>query len=223
MKRVVASVGCAVRDRLGRTILSRQDVEVQWVDDLMAALQGLSRRGADLFVVHSPLSRTLPYILGDFSVSFPGAAFPVVVLGPDGVAEGRPPCVKAVFPVEFDLGAFDEGVAPLLGIPTRRSARMPIRLGVSLADHPATQIANTVNISATGMLVEAFKPLPVGKVCEFRFLCKGNCTEQPVLRARVLRPAGPVRPGLSTGLYAMEFEGVPPGSMETFLRAVLAV
>jgi hypothetical protein len=127
------------------------------------------------------VERTLPRTLQDFFQHYPSANFPVVVVCNNISEEVLPPFVKAIFSTDFDQAAFNEEVGTLLKLPTRRSARLPLRLGVCLAHHAGTQIANTVNICATGMPVEAFKPLTVGKVYEFRFICRGNGQEQPVL------------------------------------------
>lgn len=223
VKRVIVSAGAEVREALIRTVLLRHDIQVTWSEDLHAAFQLLFRERCDLFVAHSPESRALPYTLHEFGKRYPAAHFPILALSDSVPAEEFPPSVQRVFPVGFDAGTFNDAVADLLRLPTRRSARLPIRMGLSLAHHPGTQIANTVNLSASGMLVEAFKPLTPGKVYEFRFLCKGNCSEQPVLKARVLRSEGRARPGVSAETYALEFIDVPPEAMETFLQTVLSL
>lgn len=223
MKRVVAAVGSGVRERLQQTVLMRSDVETVWSPDFLSALQVLFRARCDLFVAHSVAESSLPNSLHDLSARYPTAGFPILVLADTQPHEAYPPAVKALLPIQFETGAFNDTAARLLRLPTRQSARLPVRIGLCLGHHAGTQIANTVNISATGMLVEAFRPLIVGKVVEFKFLCRGNGQEQPVLKARVLRPEGPLHPGLSTTLYALEFVNVPADVMEFFLRSVLAV
>lgn len=223
MKRVVVAAGIAVRDRLRETILLRQDVDVRWFDDLLPALQALVREPHDLFVVHSPDDKGLPFALQDFIQRFPATVVPVVVLSDELAPGALPPFVRAVFQTGFGMEDFNDAVAEILHLPTRRCARLPLRIGLDLSSPPGTQIASTVNLSTTGMLVEVFKPLTVGKTYAFRFLGRPACGELPALRAKVLRSRGRIREGSAAELYALEFVGVQPAAMDAFLRSMLSL
>ena len=133
-----------------------------------------------------------------------------------------PSFVKKVIPTGSDIGTFNDQVAGLMGIPTRRSARLPIRIGLDLSQQSATTIANTVNVSGTGMLVESFKPLIPGKIYEFRFMGLPKTVELPPISARIVREeAGRVMCD-TTRNYAAEFVNITPAIMESFINRILA-
>ena len=205
-----------------KTILRREDVALEQESDISLAIKSILRSPPSLFVVRGVYEGLVEVHLQSLSQCYPKLPFPVVLMSDVRDRSKLPSFVKRVVPTSSGIDVFNEQVAGLMGLPTRRSARLPIRIGLDLSQQGATTIANTVNVSGTGMLVESFKPLIPGRVYEFRFMGLPKTVELPPISARIVREeAGRVMCD-NTRNYAAEFVNIPPTTMETFFNRILA-
>jgi CheY-like chemotaxis protein len=83
-------------------------------------------------------------------------------------------------------------IADLLGIATRLSIRLPIRLDVKIENDTSRQHCRTRNLSATGMLLSSDASPPVGSVFDFEFVLP-RVFEPLTGRAEVVRLSDPQR------------------------------
>ena len=190
-------------------------------EEIRDSIQMLLKTPPDLVVIRDNFGTSLPIILADLSIRYPSAPFPVLVLSDATPLPSFPKLVRCVLPTTVPVPQFNDAVASLLKLPTRRSSRLPIRIGISLSQQSSTMIATTINISGTGMLIETLKPLVVGKVYEFRFMGVCLSTMVPTIPVRVLRRENPTARGSGTLLYVMEFEGVSVKNMEALIDSIL--
>ena len=206
------------------TILSRPDIALTCSGDINAAVQLLFKAPPDLFVVRDNYGPSLPMILSNLSIRYPKAPFQTIVLTDSKATENFPPIVKCFLPTDVPLAKFNEAVASLLKMPTRKSSRLPIRIGVDLSQHGNVFLANSVNISGSGILLETLQRLDVGKEYQMRFLGIAGSNDLPMIKARIVRQViYPAKAALNTKYYAMEFVGISVGQVESFLDKLLPV
>jgi hypothetical protein len=203
------------------TILRRDDVELSVESDMNSSIRSLLKSPPALYLIHGSYEGPLEVHLQSLSFCYPKLPFPVALMSDVRDRSQLPPFVKKIIPLTADRFFFNDAVAELLNLPTRRSARLAIRIGLNLAPPNATTIANTVNMSATGMLVESFKPLTPGKVYQFRFMGLPKTVEVPPISARIVREEAASMICDSTRNYAIEFVDMPAQTMETFINRIL--
>jgi hypothetical protein len=203
------------------TILRRDDVELNVESDMNSSIRSLLKSPPALYLIRGVYEGSLEVHLQSLSFCYPKLPFPVALMSDVRDLSQLPSFVKRVIPLTADRFFFNDVVAELLNLPTRRSARLAIRIGLNLAPPNATTIANTVNMSATGMLVESFKPLTPGKVYQFRFMGLPKTVEVPPISARIVREEAANMICDSTRNYAIEFVDMPAQTMETFLNRIL--
>lgn len=208
-------------DFFSKTILHRDDVELNQECDMSQAMRSILKSPPSLFVVRGVYEGLVEIHLQSLAQCYPKLPFPVVLMSDVRDRSMLPSFVKKVIPLDADIASFNDGVADLLSLPTRRGARLPIRIGLNLSQQNATTIANTVNVSGTGMLVESFKPLIPGKVYEFRFMGLPKTVEVPPISARIVREEAGKIICENTRSYAAEFLNIPPATMESFITRIL--
>lgn len=100
---------------------------------------------------------------------------------------------------------WDERLSALMRVPTRRAARVPLRIQFQSDRAPVeTQWGEILNLSATGMLIEMSGALQIGSDLDFRFSLPG--ATQPVRgTAQVVRHDGGTRYGVH--FYGLEADG----------------
>jgi CheY-like chemotaxis protein len=112
---------------------------------------------------------------------------------------------------------WDDRVAPLLAVPTRKQTRIWVALEFA-AEHKQVEARGKVlNLSSTGMLVDCSSALHMGSEVRFRLELPGFETSTGEIkgRARVVRLAGP-------GSYGLSFLGFDEGDGELIRRYVTA-
>ena len=134
---------------------------------------------------------------------------------------GLPPFVTMVINSSTDAGELGTIIAGLLELPLRKSRRLDITAGLDLTAPGATVIARTVNISVTGLLVEASIPLTPGEICKVRLMNIKGETELPEVSARVLREEFARSIAEGTRRYALEFTDIPAEAVEEMIRQIL--
>jgi hypothetical protein len=203
------------------TILHRDDIELRAESDINQAIRSILASPPALYLVRGTYEGLLEIHLQSLSFCYPKLPFPVALMSDIQDHSKLPSFVRNVIPLAADTAFFNNVVAEWLDLPTRRSARLPIRIGLNLALPSATTIANTVNMSATGMLVESFKPLTPGKVYQFRFMGLPSTIEVPPISARIVREETANIFYDSTRNYAIEFVNMPVQTMESLISRIL--
>lgn len=112
-----------------------------------------------------------------------------------------------------------EVVVGLLQVAPRVPLRLPTRLLRREADRRSTALCQTVNLSASGMLVAGFAIYPVGSLLDFELCLPGD--ERPVRGAvEVARRANPTREGVEGfGARFVAFRDTDRVRLETFLSS----
>jgi DNA-binding response OmpR family regulator len=108
---------------------------------------------------------------------------------------------------------WDERLARLLNVAPRQEARAPVEFVVETTSGEARLSAKAVNLSATGMLLEADTRLPVFR--EFDFRCQLPDGNPIAGRGRVIREAGAAR----FGVEFVQLDERSKESMRQFLRS----
>lgn len=96
---------------------------------------------------------------------------------------------------------WDERLSHLMRVPPRRAARVPLRIQFEgKTAHVETVWGSVLNLSATGMLIEASGPLAIGADLDFKFLLPGS--SEPI------RGAGQLVRAAKKGSYGVHFYGL---------------
>jgi hypothetical protein len=219
MKTAVALVGANVREALSGTILGSASFDTVFEDDTDQAFQLLLRSKPDLFVIHDLGPGFAAGFLERLVKAYPSAPFPALVLS-GRKKEKYPPIVRSTQPVEFDPYTLNRSVALLVGLPTRRSRRLLIRVGVRIGSpSDASILANTVNLSGVGMALQCNRPLKVGGAYQIQFLSTAG-QQMPILNLRLVRQLKGRDHRSSLYQYAGAFEGIDQQQMEQLIRDV---
>lgn len=96
---------------------------------------------------------------------------------------------------------WDERLSHLMRVPPRRAARVPLRIQFEgKTAHVETVWGSVLNLSATGMLIEASGPLAIGADLDFKFLLPGGSAH--------IRGTGQIVREAKKGCYGVHFYGV---------------
>jgi hypothetical protein len=102
----------------------------------------------------------------------------------------------------------NKAVAEVLGLPTRANKRYLTRVHLTMAakveDARAITTVATLNISASGMLIEAVKPLPVGKDYVWSFVGVAGLKDL-MIPGKIIREE-PMTTALSSKRYVVQFD-----------------
>jgi hypothetical protein len=203
------------------TILRRNDIELRTESDLDLSLRSIIKSPPSLYLIKGTHPKTVKMHLLTLEDCYSEVPFPVVLMCDVLNGTSLPFFVKKVMPASIDTASFNEAIAELLGLPTRRSSRFAIRLGLNLSRQDRTASANTVNISATGMLVESSIRLTSGEVYQFRFDSLPMPADIPHVSARVVREMPESDCCASTYHYSIEYVGIPIETMETIISKII--
>lgn len=211
--RVVAVLPAELRSRFEKSILGRDDLNVRYLADPSSAIELAFRNPPALLMLYDTGVGNLASLLPSLKRAVIASPFPVIVLAefPD---EGDSDWISARLPVDVDPGKLSTTVARLLSLPSRAGRRHLIRVGVELDDPSSfTSTGNTVDISATGALIECNRRLKVGFFYQSRIL---GVSGVPTLGLRVVREAEAGHPNLHR--YGCAFEDVEPEVVEDLIR-----
>ena len=221
MKKVV--LACRYEDigYFNRDIFCRNDIKLRTEPDIGSAVGLVLKNPPDLFLIRENPEEPLKKHLEELSRRLAPLPFPVAVISDSKGCAGLPSFVSTVIPSDTDVKAFNTVIAALLELPLRRSRRLEIMIGLDLSASSMETIARTVNISATGMLVEASIQLTPGEICKIRFMNVSGGTELPEVSAKVLREEFARSIAEGTRRYALEFTDIPAEAVEEMIRQVL--
>jgi len=113
----------------------------------------------------------------------------------------------------------DAKTAKLLEIPTRQSIRILMRVKLDAKIGGEFFIANTVDVSATGLLFECDKDLKEGDVIETSFFLPGSGSfNRVVIHSEIMRVTQGAAPG--TKRYGVKFNEFKEGTQEIIAKFV---
>ncbi len=202
------------RSQLESTILRRESFDVRWHTTADSAFQEVVRTPPDLLIVH--IVGDGAALLARIRTALPGARFPIIALYDDQPPQPLP-TLRATLPAAFDPEELDREVAHLLGLPGRRAHRYNVQTPCRLDDPRGVSVmAQTVDLSATGVLLECSRRLEVGSVYSLRFMT----IRSPHLTLRVVRDATP--PGVTRlRRFAGEFLDATPRQLERTIQGLV--
>jgi hypothetical protein len=222
MKRVFLTCGAAQMEFFNRTILRRGDIELRSDPDLDVSFGEIVKSPPDLFIIWDTLGTLLEEKLKSFAGEHPDLLFSVAILSGNSYWPGLPFFVKSIMPVNIEPPSFNNIVAELLNLPTRKSARFSIRIVLNLSQPGENMEAGTVNVSGSGMLIESDKPLSPGMIYQIQFTEPSEAAKLPPVLARVIRRKMGGESSPASNFYAVEFVALSVAEMETLLKKIIS-
>lgn len=220
MKRVFLTCGPVHMEFFDKTILRRSDTELRTDPDLDNSLRLIVNSPPDLFIIKDALGIPLEEKLKSFAAEHPDVLFPVAILSGNSYWPGLPLFVKRIMAVSIDAPSFNDIVAELLGLPTRRSVRLSMQVGLVLSQPGETIPASTINVSGSGMLIESERSLSPGMICQFQFTYPAEAAKLPPILAKVIRRKAGGDPSPGSNVYAVEFVAMSVKEMEAALKRI---
>lgn len=214
---IVSALPTELFDRLQASILGRQDLSVRNFNDPKLAVELVHRRAPALLLLYDSGGDELAEIVPGIRRAVIASRFPVVVIA-EFLPEIESDWVTEYIPADIETTELSTTIGRLLRLPVRAGRRHLIRVGFELDDPDSfSTTGNTVDISATGLLIECSKRLRVGFYYQMSILGVGNT---PKLGIRVVREAEPRHPNLHR--YGCTFEDVDPEIVESLIRRLAA-
>jgi hypothetical protein len=220
MKKIVLACRYEDLDYFNRGVFCRKDITLRTEPDVGSAVALALKNPPDLFLIRENPADPPGKHLEELSRHWAVVPFQVAVMSDSKEHAGLPSFVATVIPSDTDPKAFNTIIAGLLDLPLRRNRRLDITAALDLSASGMETIARTVNISATGMLVETSVPLTPGETCKVRLMNIKGDKELPEVSARVLREEIEHSILMINKRYAMEFTDIPPETVEEMIRQV---
>jgi hypothetical protein len=174
-------------DRLGKTVLWRDDVERVCAETAEAGFDLARRLPPSLILIHAgelphPLAlvRRLREDEATRRISLAAIAGKGRHLGEEALRNAG---ANLVLPASLQAAIFDRRLEELLEVPPRRETRMAASFQLwcrSEASGPLSE-ALVLNISVRGMLIETGEPLPTGTTVEIRLPLPGEPEPVPLI------------------------------------------
>jgi hypothetical protein len=174
-------------DRLGKTILWRNDLERHFADTANEGFEKALALQPSLVLVHAgelPQALTLLKRIREDDhtrrLSLAAIAGRSRHLGEDALRRAG---ANLVLPASLQAAIYDRRLEELLAVPPRRETRLPASIQLwcrSEASGPLSE-AVVLNISVRGMLIETGEPLPMGTTVEIRLPLPGEPEPVPIV------------------------------------------
>lgn len=192
------------------TILARPDFDVFYTNEYLKAYEEMLRDPVELFVFEEwpdDSSHLLTFLFKVRStVKTPGLKGIVITTSDNPSVSDTPVARVLVPPVTPEM--LNNAVASSLGLATRTSRRYLTRVHLTMApkveDSRAIATVVTLNISASGMLIEAVKPLPVGKDYVWSFVGVAGLKDL-MIPGKIIREE-PSATTISAKRYVVQFD-----------------
>jgi|GEM_PF-3965348 len=221
MKRIIWMVSVESERKLFRTVLARKELVNLPCSDAERAIRILERDQPDLFIYEDKGTDADIDFLSGLSEDPRCRRCPTIVLQNRSRTVTYPPVVQAQFPFDFEIRIFDDTILNVLRLPLRSGTRHPIRLMLSMEHLSDQVVAHTVNVSKTGMLIESFNALQVGRT--YRSKVMGyHRIKIPLLLAKILREEENESGNPRLHFYAVRFERADEKEMARWIREVTA-
>ena len=216
-RQIVAALPGELFDRLKASILGRRDLAIRNFKSLELAIDLVHRQPPALLLLYNSGFDDLAGIMPSLKRAVINSRFPVIVLA-EFVSQAESDWVTKVLPTDVDPADLSTAIGRALDLPVRAGRRHLIKVGCQL-DDPAdfSTTGNTIDISATGLLIECSKRLRVGLYYQLSILGVGGV---PDLGLRVVREAEAGHPNLHR--YGCAFEDVEPEVVETLIQQLSA-
>jgi CheY-like chemotaxis protein len=205
-------------------LLNRTEFEVDRFPRASAALDLVSRVPVDVLLVGYPLPdvSTQSFLDSIRAEGAPCRQSPLLLLAHrDQLAEARRFLgrgVNRVVAVEESAEQLQREVSELLAVAPRSSLRLMVRMVVNIGDGASLELAQSENLSETGMLVRTGEVYPIGSRLNFEFHLGGN--HLPIRGAgEVVRHTTPDREqvrGMGIRFVSFERDGLP--RLQRYLR-----
>lgn len=205
-------------------LLDRQELEVDRFPRARSALELISRVPVDVLVVGYPLPDVPTQ---EFLDTVRGAASPcrqsplLLLAHHDELDEARwfiGRGVNEVVAVEESAERLQAAISRLLAVAPRSSLRTMVRIVVNIGEGAALEMAQSENLSETGMLVRTGEVYPIGSRMSFEFHLGGQM--QPIRgEGEVVRQTTAGREsvrGIGIRFLALERDGMV--RLQRFLR-----
>ena len=161
-------------------LLDRQELEVDRFPRARGALELVSRVVVDVLVVGYPLPDidTAEFLNAIRRPNSPCRHSPLLLLaGGEEIVEARRFIGRGaneVVAVDESAELLQAAVSRLLAVAPRSALRMMVRIVVNIGEGAALEMAQTENLSATGMLVRTGEVYPLGSRMSFEFHLGGQ-------------------------------------------------
>ena len=191
------------------TILSRPDFDVFYTSDFMKAYEGMLKTPTDLFVFEEwpGESNLLTFLFKIRSTLKTPDLKGIVISTSTNPSISDTPVVKVLVP-PVTPEMLNTAVAAALGLATRVNKRYLTRVHLAMAprveDARVIATVATLNITASGMLIEAVKPLPVGKDYVWSFIGVPDLKDL-MIPGKIIREE-PMISALSSKRYVVQFD-----------------
>jgi len=191
------------------TILARPDFDVFYSDDFMKAYEEMLNTPAELFIFEEwpGESHLLTFLFKLRSTVKTPELKGIVISTSDNPSVSDTPVSKVLVP-PVTPEMLNNAVAVALGLATRASRRYLTRVHLTMAakveDARAIATVVTLNISANGMLIEAVKPLPVGKDYVWSFVGVAGLKDL-MIPGKIIREEA-MTTALSAKRYVVQFD-----------------
>jgi hypothetical protein len=173
-------------DRLGKTVLWREDIERVFADSAGTAVEMARDLQPSLVLVHGQLPQAtslLRHLREDDltrKISLVAIAGRTRHVGDEALRRAG---ANLVLPSSLEAAIYDRRLEELLAVPRRRETRLPASFQLwcrSESSGPLKE-ALVLNISVRGMLIETAEPLPMGTTVEIRLSLPGDAEPMPVV------------------------------------------
>jgi hypothetical protein len=173
-------------DRLGKTVLWRNDVERVFADTANAGFEMARALQPSLVLVHGQLPQAtalLRHLREDEltrRISLVAIAGRTRHLGDEALRRAG---ANLVLPASLQAAIYDRRLEELLAVPRRRETRLPAAFQLWCRAEAAGPLSEAVvlNISVRGMLIETGEPLPMGSTVEIRLSLPGDAEPVPIV------------------------------------------
>lgn len=194
-KRILAAVRQRdLWDRVAK-LLSRSSFEVNRVPSGAGALILVGNLRYDLIIVEAPLSDLdlQEFVAAVTTLDSPCAGSSVLVMARDesvrlsrSLSGGQ----VVILPIDASRDDLQKSVSQLLGVAIRTAARLLVQIETEMESGSSNVVAQTVNLSESGMLLRSAPLAPVGSEARLTFTLPGD-GDAIVARAEVVRHSAP--------------------------------
>jgi len=191
------------------TILTRPEFDVFYTKDFMKAYEEMLKTPAELFIFEEwPGESHLLTFLFKVRSTVKTPDLRGIVISTSGNPSVSDTPVSKVLVPPLTPEMLNSAVAAVLGLATRANKRYLVRVHLAMApkveDARVIATVATLNINASGMLIEAVKPLPVGKDYVWSFVGVADLKDL-MIPGKIIREE-PMTTALSSKRYVVQFD-----------------
>jgi hypothetical protein len=200
------------------TILARPDFDVFYTHEYLKAYEEMLNTPAELFVFEEwpGESHLLTFLFKVRSTLKTPELKGIVITTSDNPSVSDTPVARVLVP-PVTPEMLNNAIASSLGLATRASRRYLTRVHLTMApkaeDSRAIATVVTLNISANGMLIEAVKPLPIGKDYVWSFVGVAGLKDL-MIPGKIIREE-PSATTISAKRYVVQFDASAEDKQKT--------